>query len=92
MKTVRAQELRESRGGRPGLSVPNSPYGLCGRKSTVEEEEVKTVTDYRTQGSVAGLQDSSDCVDCVKNENFILSTFPFVLILLCFQRVYPFSK
>ena len=25
----------ESRGGRPGLPVPNSPYGLCGRKATL---------------------------------------------------------
>ena len=25
----------ESRGGRPGLPVRNSPYGLCGRKATV---------------------------------------------------------
>ena len=24
----------ESRGGRPGLPVPNSPYGLCGRLAT----------------------------------------------------------
>ena len=24
-----------SRGGRPGLPVPNSPYGLCGRKATI---------------------------------------------------------
>ena len=32
---LRAQELCESRGGRPGLPVPNSPYGLCGRKATV---------------------------------------------------------
>ena len=22
-------------GGRPGLPVPNSPYGLCGRKATL---------------------------------------------------------
>ena len=29
----RAQDLCESRGGRPGLPVPNSPYGLCGRKA-----------------------------------------------------------
>ena len=29
-----AQVLCESRGGRPGLPVPNSPYGLFGRKST----------------------------------------------------------
>ena len=27
------QELCESRGGRPGLPVLNSPYSLCGRKS-----------------------------------------------------------
>ena len=25
----RAQQLCESQGGRPGLPVPNSPYGLC---------------------------------------------------------------
>ena len=31
----RAQELCESRGGRPELPVPNSPYGLCGRKATL---------------------------------------------------------
>ena len=31
----RAQELYESRGGHPGLPVPNSPYCLCGRKATL---------------------------------------------------------
>ena len=35
----RAQELCERRGGRPGLPVPNKPYGLCGRKATFEEED-----------------------------------------------------
>ena len=35
----RAEELCERRGGRPGLPVPNKPYGLCGRKATFEEEE-----------------------------------------------------
>ena len=34
----RAQGLCESRGGRPGLPVPNSPYGLCGRKATFNEQ------------------------------------------------------
>ena len=34
----RAQELCESRGGRPGLPVLNSPYGLCGGKATLNEE------------------------------------------------------
>ena len=39
---VKAQELCESRGGRPGLPVPNSPYGLLyvhvgarGRRATL---------------------------------------------------------
>ena len=32
----RAQELCEGRCGRPGLPVPNSPYGLCGRKATLK--------------------------------------------------------
>ena len=32
---VRALELWESRGGRPGLPVPNSPYGLWGCKPTL---------------------------------------------------------
>ena len=32
---IRVQELCESRGGRPGLPVPNSPYGLCGHTATV---------------------------------------------------------
>ena len=35
--TLRAQELCESLGGRPELPVPNSPYSLCGRKSTVND-------------------------------------------------------
>ena len=32
-RQYRAQELCESRGGLPGLSVPNKPDGLCGRKA-----------------------------------------------------------
>ena len=31
----RAQELSGSRGGRPKLPVPNSPYSFCGRKATL---------------------------------------------------------
>ena len=33
---VRNRELCEGRGGRPGLSVTNSPSGLCGRKATLK--------------------------------------------------------
>ena len=36
-----AQELCESRGGRPGLPVPNSPYGLCGRLCGTVSVDVK---------------------------------------------------
>ena len=35
IQSLRVQELCESRGGRPGLHVPNSLYGLCGRKATL---------------------------------------------------------
>ena len=40
---LRAQELCESRGGRPGLPVPNSPYGLCGR---TQQHWKKNCLDY----------------------------------------------
>ena len=33
----RPRELCASRGGRPGLPVPNSPYCLCGRKATLNK-------------------------------------------------------
>ena len=36
-RSLRAQRLCESRGARPGLPVPNSPYGFCGRKATLNE-------------------------------------------------------
>ena len=32
---VGVQDLCESRDGRPVLPAPNNPYGLCGRKATV---------------------------------------------------------
>ena len=35
----RAQELCESRGGRPVFPVPNSLHGLCGRKAAAKERE-----------------------------------------------------
>ena len=35
MCIYRVQELCESRGGSPGLPVPNSPYGLCGHTATL---------------------------------------------------------
>ena len=32
---LRVPGLCESGGGRPGLPVPNSPYGLCGRRAAL---------------------------------------------------------
>ena len=38
----RAQELCESRSGRPVLSVPNEPYGFCGRKARLNWTELRS--------------------------------------------------
>ena len=39
MSLLRAVELCESPGGRPGFPVPDSPYGLYACKATFQEEE-----------------------------------------------------
>ena len=49
---VRIQELCESRGGRPGLPVSNSLYGLCGRKA-------KATLNSNTRGKVC-----QNCTQC----------------------------
>ena len=38
---IRVRELCESRGGCPGLLVPNSPYGLRGCKATLKKKKKK---------------------------------------------------
>ena len=49
------------RGGRPGLPVPNSPHGFCGRKATSEKEEsrsvdlIKSDTDLLTKLAVTAV-------------------------------------
>ena len=43
----RVQELCESGGGRPGLPVPNSPHGLCGRKAVFEWRSVVSLAGCR---------------------------------------------
>ena len=35
LDSLRVQELCEGPGGRPGPPVPDGPYGLCGRKATL---------------------------------------------------------
>ena len=41
--TQAEQELWESRGGCPGLPVPNSPYGLCGRGATLNSKNSNSI-------------------------------------------------
>ena len=38
----RVQGLFESRGGRPGLPLPNSPHGLCEPKETMNVNETSS--------------------------------------------------
>ena len=45
LQCFRAQELCESRGGRPWLPVPNIPCGLCGRKATMN---LNSLSFFRT--------------------------------------------
>ena len=52
---VRAQGLCESRGGRPGLHVSNSPYGLCGRKTTLNSTRVRAQGLCESRGGRPGL-------------------------------------
>ena len=33
------QNENESRGGRPGVPVPNKPYGFCGRKAALNQTD-----------------------------------------------------
>ena len=53
-----AQELCRSRGGRPGLPVPNKPYGFCGRKAALNKPRFPAllpncaITGYATKGAL----------------------------------------
>ena len=57
MTRVGAQEVCEIRDGRPGLPVPNSPYGLCARKVDPREKILptlkKNLDDRMTGGTTA---------------------------------------
>ena len=55
MLQARAQELYESRGGRPGLPVPDSPYGLCGRKATLNLDLLLVLVSFSSPVGVLVL-------------------------------------
>ena len=68
LAVFRAQELCEGRGGRPGLSVPNIPYGLCG---LTEEKEKKTRClhqAFQTCGILVELEVQS-CIEYEQRTN-----------------------
>ena len=50
MPTLTAQELCESGGGRPGLPVPNKPYGLCARKATSNQRTKQQTAKHKESG------------------------------------------
>ena len=62
----RAQELCESRGGCPELAVPNSPYGLCGRKATLILQKKVGVGAKRVDWSVGTSSVERDAVSFVR--------------------------
>ena len=51
---IRTQELCESRSGRPGLPVPISLYGLCGRTETLNPSFIRTQELCESRGGRPG--------------------------------------
>ena len=82
---MRAQQLSESRGGRPELPAPNTsncPYDVCGRKATLDEEEDNKTA--RTKDKRRGT--CSKLVKCANN-NFCDRALREVLTEAgCFSR------
>ena len=44
----RVASVKVSRGGRPGLPVPNKPYSLCGRKATLQPTNSTPSSTHRS--------------------------------------------
>ena len=77
---IGAQELCESRGGRPGLPVPNKPHGFCGRKATLNQKmgSKHQLSNMLTLGEgivvwysssvINGLRLSINCIERRENE------------------------
>ena len=64
--SCKVQELCESRGGRPGLPVPNGPYGLCGHEATLNMNKVK----------------HSELRSCVKDEVDVLGSPSLIVLMV----------
>ena len=53
-RTSKAQELRESHGGRPELPIPNSPYGLCVTQNNTEFKDTELRSCMKVEVAVLG--------------------------------------
>ena len=72
---IRAQGLCESGGDLPGLPVPNSPYGLCGRKATDKAENMRTFLVKTPSASGKNLAEMFLLWTCAAADS--------ILLLLC---------
>ena len=52
----------ESRGGRPGLPVPNGPWGLCGRTATLNEQQSELRSCEKDEVDVLGSSSLKVCI------------------------------
>ena len=77
---IRAQEPCGGRGGRSGLPVPKSPYGLCGRTATLDDEEEEK--EEEEAGKSSALR------SCVKFEVAVLDSRSLIVLYgLCGRKV-----
>ena len=86
---IRGQELCESRGGRPGLPIPNGPYGLCRVKAKLPSLRAQKLCESR--GGLYGLcgrkvtlklkHQVSELRSCVKVEVAVLGS-PSLMVLM----------
>ena len=55
--------VKDRRGGCPGLPVPNSPYGLCGRKATLNERDECVKLVCKAVSELCACLVSGHCVE-----------------------------
>ena len=81
---MQGQELCESGGGRPGLPVLDSPYGLCGRKATLNLDlNADQFSSVPTQAKTTILVSSQPSAQAMTMAlyTFLFSWAPFSHIL-----------
>ena len=83
-----AQELCGSRGGRPGLQVPNSPYGLFARKACIYVESTHSGVNLRLKDVTQTQQRPfTRCIYsrhlCVYSARALWASFSFRLSHTC---------